>query len=222
MTKLEWALGILLVILLLVVAVLSFMFWFRTGNSAVNVTPNSATVIAQRADDIAPTPAYAGKTAQAAFVLAQPVAQAWQADARLWQASATFPQGASAEELKEGEIAWGFVFYAPGTGKTAVISVTGDQASLISEGSMQLDTPPLDISGWKLDSRDAVQLFLDAGGADFIAQEGITTLTMTLSLGNQSGNNRMEWLISLFATQNGRSFTMRIDATSGEILETTS
>jgi uncharacterized membrane protein YkoI len=30
----------------------------------------------------------------------------------------------------------------------------------------------------------------------------------------------LEWFASLFSNENGRSYSMRIDATSGEVLET--
>jgi hypothetical protein len=68
-----------------------------------------------------------------------------------------------------------------------------------------------------LDSPDAVKQFLEEQGESFMASAGVTTLTMMLSTDNQ--NDRIEWLVSLYATQTGGSLTMRIDATSGEILE---
>jgi hypothetical protein len=58
---------------------------------------------------------------------------------------------------------------------------------------------------------------LNEGGATFVNDEGPTTLIMTLTTANPSG--RIEWFTSLFAAQSGNSFTMRLDATSAEVLE---
>jgi hypothetical protein len=62
-----------------------------------------------------------------------------------------------------------------------------------------------------------IQQFLGQGGAEFMTSNGVTTLTMMLSTGNENG--RIEWLVSLFGDQTLNSLTMRIDATTGEILE---
>ena len=53
MNRLEWILGIVLVVLLLVVGVFSLTLWFRNDRTAVPNSAsaaNSATIIAQRAD----------------------------------------------------------------------------------------------------------------------------------------------------------------------------
>jgi hypothetical protein len=219
MNRLEWILGILLVVLLLAVVVLSFVFWFQPQARTAAGPPNSATVIAARADDIAPTSVFEGQTAKIAFATAQRRAQEWQSDAMLLSATATWPQGARQEELLTGETTWGFTFYAPSTGATATISVVEDKAQLVSQGTHQPASPPLDAGGWKLDSKEAIQSLLDEGGAGFISNEGVTILTMTLSTDNQYQNNRVEWLLALIAPQSGHTLTMRLDANSGEILE---
>lgn len=215
MNRLEWILGILLVVLLGVVAVLAVMFWIRPDASGPPA--NSATAIAQRANAIAPTPPFAGQTAKVAYAAALQKAQEWHDDAILVNASATWPQGTSQQDLLAGTTTWGFSFYSPQAASLATISVVDNQASLVSETAHQQPAPPLEASGWNLDSRDAIQQFLSEGGVNFIGNNGITTLTAMLSLDNP--NNRIEWLLSLFATQTERSFTMRIDATSGEVLE---
>ena len=73
-----------------------------------------------------------------------------------------------------------------------------------------------DLTAWNLDSRDAIDRFLQEGGADFMNSEGITSLTMTLTADAENG--RIQWLIQLTATQSLRTLTMQIDATSGEIV----
>ncbi|MCB8979550.1 MAG: hypothetical protein H6657_19240 [Ardenticatenaceae bacterium] len=131
MNRLEWILGIILVVLLVVVGVLSLTLWFRNDRTAVpNSGPaaNSATIIAQRADDIAPTPLYDGRSAIVAYASALKAAQAWQTDAQLMQAQATWPQGSTPDQLLRGEESWGFTFYSPSSQRIGVFSVVEDNA----------------------------------------------------------------------------------------------
>jgi hypothetical protein len=221
MNRLEWILGIVLVVLLLVVAVLSLTFWFRNDRTAVpQPASNSATIIAQRADDIAPTPQYDGRSAIVAYAAAQNTAQEWQSDAQLLTAQATWPQGSTAEQLLKGEESWGFTFYSPAAERIAVFSVVEDTAAKVSEGDHQQTDPLLSVSGWNLDSQDAIEIFMAEGGNTFLAEQGVSTMTMALMASDAEVNGRLEWQISLFSLQSGQAFTMRLDATSGEVLST--
>jgi hypothetical protein len=67
-----------------------------------------------------------------------------------------------------------------------------------------------------VDSYEAVQTLLNAGGADFMDRHGVTTLTATMS--TDTADNRVEWFLSLFSVGDGKSFTIFIDAASGEII----
>ncbi|MCA9925431.1 MAG: hypothetical protein KC419_04445 [Anaerolineales bacterium] len=218
MNRLEWILGVMLVVLLLVVAVLSLLFWFRPDPSTAD-PQNSATVIAQRADDIAPTSVFEGQTAKLAFVAARRAAESWQPDAQLLNASATWPQGATIQELLGGETTWGFTFYSPEGGKTAVISVVENNPQLIGEAPTAQTYTPIDITSWELDSNEAIQRLLEAGGSQFIQDEGVTILTMLFAADNLQETNQLEWLVSLISTQNGRSIDMRLNAITGEVIE---
>ena len=221
MKRLEWILGIILVVLLIVVAVLSLTFWFRNDRTSVSDPgSNSATIMAERADDIAPTPEYDGRSAIVAYAAAQKTAAAWQPDAQLLTAQATWPQGATADQLRRGEESWGFTFYAPAAQRIAVFSVVDDDVSLISEGDHEQTDPLLSASGWNLDSQDAIETFLAGGGNTFLAEQGVSTMIMALMASDIEGNGRLEWQLSLFSLQTGLAFTMRLDATSGEILAT--
>lgn len=208
-------------VLLLVVAVLSLTFWFRNDRTAVPApASNSATIIAQRADDIAPTPQYDGRSAIVAYAAAQDAALDWQPDAQILTAQATWPQGATAEQLLKGEESWGFTFYSPSVERIVVFSVVEDDVSLISEGEHQQTNPLLSASGWNLDSREAIEVFLAKGGNTFLAEHGVSTMTMALMASDVEENGRLQWQIALFSLQSGQAFTMLLDATSGEVLTT--
>jgi hypothetical protein len=218
MNRLEWILGIVLVVLLVVVVIFSLLLWFRPDPVAeFSGTPNSATVVAVRANQIAPTSVFEGQTAKIAFAAAQQQAIGWQADAALLNASATWPQGATPNDVLTGETTWSFTFYSLQSQRTALISVINNEANLLSSSEQELETLPLGANAWQLDSQEVIQQFLGQGGAEFMTSNGVTTLTMMLSTGNENG--RIEWLVSLFGDQTLNSLTMRIDATTGEILE---
>jgi hypothetical protein len=220
MNRLEWILGIMLVVLLIVVVVFSLLFWFRPDDGRpVAQSSNSATTIAQLADDIAPTSAFEGQTAKLAFVAARRVATAWQPDAKLLNATATWPQGATVDDLLTGETTWGFTFYSAESGNSATISVIENNAQLVTQGNAGNSYTPLDITGWDMDSDEAIRELLNSGGAQLINEEGITILTMALLADNLNQTNQLEWLVSLIATQSGRTVDLRINAHSGEVLE---
>ncbi len=220
MNRLEWILGIILVVLLLAVAALSLLFWFGPNKTQQVEGPsaNSATTIAQRADDIEPTPEFDGRTAKRAYAAAANEATLWQGDAQLLNATATFSQGATPEQLIDGETAWSFTFYSPASSQIALISVVEDNANLLSSNAYTAQNELLSVSGWNIDSSDAVQRVLQEGGRDFIASGANPTLTMALYAEDQEGNGRIQWEASLISLLNGNALILSIDATSGEIL----
>ncbi len=215
MNRLEWILGILLVVLLVIVAALSLVFWFRP-DAPTTASPNIAAEVAAYANQVEPTPVHAGHTAQIAYTAARETAVSWQNDAILLSARATWPQGMTEKELRQGETTWTFTFYSAAADKTALISVIDNKANIITQGTLKQPANAITPAGWHLDSSDAIDQLLEQGGTDFINREGITSLTMTLTTDPENG--RIQWLIQLAATQSLRLLTMNIDATSGEIL----
>lgn len=219
MSRLEWILGIILVLLLIVVAGLSLVFWFGPNTAVSGPAANSATIIAQRADDIAPTSVFEGDTAKVAYAKAQQTAVSWQADAKLLNATATWPQGANANQLSAGDASWGFTFYSPAAGQISTISVVAENAKLIAQRDHKPGNPILEATGWNVDSNEVIDLFLEEGGRQFLSEEGVTTLAMILHADDQADDGRMKWELNMINLQNGRGLKMKIDATSGEIVE---
>lgn len=207
MTRIEWFLSGLLVVLLLIVAGIAVLFWLQPDSQARS---NEAVAIA-------PTSTFFGQTAQVVHAIGQNMAQAWQPDAQLQKASATWPQGTDHAELRKGEATWSLTFYSPATQSIAVISVREGVATQTATNTVAQPLTLQDISGWKLNSDEAIQRLLDQGGTLFMNQNGVSTLTVALTTSGEGG--RIEWLLSLFAPQSSESFTMRLDASSGEVLE---
>lgn len=210
MTKVEWILGGVLVILLVIVAGLAVSLWIQPGAQNGEAPFVDA--------GVAPTPIYAGQPAMAAAVAANRQAQTWQSDAVLYKASATWMQGVDAGRLNSGASAWDFTYYSPETQAMASMSVADNVSGAVIPGPEQVVVTPLDVvGGWKVDSPEAVRILMEQGGSDFLAHEGVTAMVMTLT--TENGNGRLEWLIGLFAPQTENSLSIRLDATSGDVLE---
>lgn len=210
MSRVEWILGGLLVLLLAIVGVLALLLWFQPDVSQPPTVPTQAAVVA-------PTPVYVGQTALAASLAAQQQATVWQPDAQLYKADATWPQGASVSDLRKGASAWSFTYYSPGRLANAVFTVVDGESSLVTESAVQRPLQLQAATNWKVDSPQAIEKMLREGGEQFINREGITTLIMAMTTDGPDG--RSQWFISLFAPQTRHSFTMRLDADSGEVLE---
>ena len=206
LSRVEWILGGLLVVLLLIVAILAILLWIRPD------TPPATSRTGFES-----TPVYRGQTAQTALVMAQQAATTWQADAQLIKTTATWPQGLTKEDISSGRAAWSFTFYSPSSQTIAVLSIVDNQATLVSDNKVNRALDPRADIDWRIDSPEAIHRMLSEGGDTFLQGERITTLIMTLTTDNTSG--RIEWFISLFAQQTGRSFTMTLDATSGEVIQ---
>jgi hypothetical protein len=214
MSRKEWISGALLGVLL-VAGVISLLVAYLPAPAAPGNFPPGA--FNRAGTPVGPTPSFAGQTAKVAYAAAQNVALGWQNDATLLSATATWSQGAGRSELLPGENSWVFTFYAAGSGQTAVISVVAGQATLVRESQAAPPAVPLQATGWKIDSAAAVQSIMAAGGETFLKENPVSTLVATLS--TNGGDGRIEWFLSLFGNHSGRSLTILLDATSGELLE---
>lgn len=211
MSRLEWILGILLVVLLVAVLGISALIWFRPQTPALpeGLPPTRAAAVQP-----VPTSIYAEKTAMVAYATAQRALQDWYGDAVLLDATATWPQGVTETTLRTGEANWAYTFYSPAQSAMTLVTVRGDQASRIAENAYNQLTPLADTGSWLLDSQQAINKFMDEGAAQFLQNEGPSTMIMKLT----ATDNQMVWFMSLFANGSGRSFTMEMHANTGEVL----
>lgn len=207
MSRLEWILAAILSILLIAVVGLGLALWLRPG---IGTAPPLPTVDAP----VASTPGIARNTAILSYSIARAAARDWQPDARLARASATWTQGASREELLSGRATWDFTFFSTGAGTMAIISVIEEEAVLITEQAVDQEPALADVSGWQVDSPDAVTRLMQEGGEAFLRGAGVTTLTATLNAARENG--QIEWFLSLIPEYSGESLTMRINASNGE------
>jgi hypothetical protein len=213
MSRREWIVGALLA-LILVGGGLALLAAFGESAAPDRLPPGA---VNRAGVSVGPAPSFAGQTAMVAYAAARNAALAWQPDAGLTSATATWRQGAQRQELLPGQNSWAFTFYAPTAGRTAVIAVVDGQARLVSEGPGSLAAAPLEATGWRVDSPAAVAALMAAGGDAFLGDNPVSTLVATLSLGGNHG--RIEWFISLFGNHSDQSLSILLDATTGELLE---
>lgn len=154
-------------------------------------------------------------TAKEAYPVALEVAQAWQADAQLVSATASW-RDLTAEQLLEEDASWGFTFFAPQARQIRIVSVTGQGA----EGVESIDVPPTvriaDVALWEVDSPQVLRLFLDHGARDFLTQH--PGATVTLRLGPEEGGERVVWLAFGIYSADRSTMTLQVDASTGEVI----
>jgi hypothetical protein len=209
MSRSEWIIGLLAGLLISGIVIIFLVV--VTGGDTAEETAMQEIVAA-------PTSVFTGSTSMQAYELAKDEALRWQSDAVLLKADTTWPRGTSREKLLSGTTTWILGFYSPSSSSTANISVLDDQAKLVNQYDLGQPLSPKEVDQWRIDSGVAMYRLLDEGGEDFLSENGTSTLTMSLSTDNES--ERLEWFLLLFGTQAGNSLAMRLDASTGEVLET--
>jgi len=155
-----------------------------------------------------------------AFGLAHASAADWHSDAKMITGLNSWSEISSSQDLEKSVAdGWQYVFYSESTGEAATFSVGSDarvsQSQTYSVNGQLIPRPP---SEWQIRDDEAIAIFLDNGGREFMEQED--TVYMTMQLSTIAGGNRIEWLIAAVADNTGNSFTMWIDANTGDIVNT--
>lgn len=201
----EWAILFALVVLVLAVYGGLLLVITRRGGAEVEST-------APR-----PTPSRPVRTAQEAYPLAKEVAGVWQPDARLSHASGAWGGGVSPQELLEGETKWGFHFISAGARQFCVVSVVGGQGRVFESGSIPRVPLLLEVADWHVDSPQALSIFLDHGGRDFLAAHADADVHLRLLTSVENGT--LLWLAVGLSASDGLAHTVPIDAVTGAVVE---
>lgn len=196
MSRLEWIIGGLFGLVLVAILALGLILLQPEPASSPNIGDPIITV----------------QTAQSSYRDAAEAAAAWADDALLLSASASWPAGSAFAPI---EANWSFVFYSASRQATALFPVIGVQAAFLGARDAGTAYQPADISQWQIDSPEAVTELLKRGGQEFIENRGPAGLNLTLS-----SDGRFTWKASLIAAESGHTFTILLDANSGELLET--
>jgi len=160
------------------------------------------------------TSAKPGFTAKEAYPTAQEAAQAWQGDAQLVSANASW-RDLKPEELLEEEVSWGFTFFSPAARSIRIFSVTPQGTQGVESIEATPNTRVADVGLWQVDSPQVLTLFLDHHGRDFLAQH--PDATVSLRLGPAEGSEPLLWLAFGISSANRSTLTVQVDPSSGEV-----
>jgi hypothetical protein len=154
-------------------------------------------------------------TAREAYALASSEAQNWREDAQLVNATASWANVGSEEQLLR-DVAWGFTFFSPQSAETQIFSVTRMGAERAREMRGTSTAGMADVASWQVDSPEVVNLFLNHGGSDFLNQH--PGATITLRLGPEQDGSRLVWLAMGIQSADKATFVLQVDAGTGEVL----
>lgn len=156
-------------------------------------------------------------TAKRSYPVALQNAQAWQADAQLVSATASWREVDSEAELDK-EASWGFTFFSPRKRQLKIVAVTQQGAEEVETMDVPGQVHPVDADSWEVDSPRVLALFLDYGGRDFLAR--YPGATVTLRVGSEEGGERLVWLAFGIYSADRSTMTVQVDAKSGEVIGT--
>jgi hypothetical protein len=184
------------------------------GTLAVLIMAMSGTDSA--AEEPPPGPAV---TARDTYPAAVSEAQSWQSESQLVSATASWSNVRGGEDLREAP-AWGFTFLSPQTRKIRVVSVTPDGAEHVQTADAGPRTRGVEVSAWQVDSSEVVEIFLNNGGSGFLDQH--PGATVSLRVGLEEDSDRLVWYAMGIHSAERATLVIAVDATTGELLSTTS
>jgi hypothetical protein len=152
-------------------------------------------------------------SARSAYGPAERVAQAWQPDAGLVSAVASWPFS-DLDDLS-GPVDWTFSFFSPGTQRVYVINARQEQVTPIREALSPYPLPVVALDRWRVDSYQALSAWLDGGGGEFLQDHAIVDISVRL--GGDEG--QILWVVVGTDRGNQSAFAVRLDAADGSALE---
>jgi hypothetical protein len=145
-------------------------------------------------------------------------AQNWREDAQLVNATASWVNVASEEQLAE-DVAWGFTFLSAQSREAQIVSVTRLGAESARDMPSTATMRTADVTLWDVDSPQVVSLLLEHGGRDFLSQH--PGATISLRLGPEEESSRLVWLAIGIQSADKSTMVLEVDASTGEVLNDT-
>jgi hypothetical protein len=155
-----------------------------------------------------------GFTAKEAFPRALEAARAWQSDAQLVSANASW-RGLRPEELMAEEVSWSFAFFSPQARSVRIWSMTAQGAAAVETINASPKTRALESAAWEVDSPQVLTAFLNHGGSGFL--EANPEATVSLRLGPSEDGESPIWLAFGISSSNRSTLTVQVDPVSGEV-----
>jgi hypothetical protein len=152
-------------------------------------------------------------SARQAFERAQAAAHDWQGDAGLTSLSANW-SAARRDDLTGGPRSWSVAFYSPSAGQRRNFTLSSGSPRA-SEPERPPGLPPIiDLSQWQIDSQQALALFLEHGGGEFIDAHQPVSVSLVLAT---SENGRLQWIVVALDPATSEVHGVAIDAATGAV-----
>jgi hypothetical protein len=159
---------------------------------------------------IQPTSVWQGQTAREAYVPAEAAARGWAGDAQLVMATATWPPGSN---LQAGAATWTFTFFSAERQAIQLVSVIENRSALVSQKPLTEQPERINVESWQTDSHQVISRLLALGGHDFMNRNRGTTVILSLTT-----EERLGWEAVLFGVETGNTFSIMMDAETGEVV----
>ena len=154
------------------------------------------------------------QSARNLYALADQAARSWQKDARLVSASASW-LFVKVDDFS-APTNWTFQFFSPRTQKLYVVSASEAQVTVIRDTLSPYVLPAAPVGEWQLDSNQALSIWLNNGGGDFLAKHPIVDVSAMLQPPEEGG---LEWVVIGTVRDSQAVHLVRIDARSGALLQ---
>jgi len=163
----------------------------------------------------APPPFLLEEEAQARrfYPVAQQEALLWREDAQLASAGVVWDDLGPGGILKRDR--WTFEFYSPSEQRMAVIRMVDGKAERLRTALLPNRLPALPLERWQMDSSQALQIWWERGGGDFVRQHARISISLKLRMEPQG--TRLLWIVA--GSSSGQHSVVQIDAGDGTVLE---
>lgn len=192
MRRSEWIVGGILGLVVVAVITALLVYWLNSRPEDEVVDINNLEYV----------------TAIEAYNLALPVAREWSSDAALLTASAGWQPEV---DFTNGRASWTMIFYSAAESATSLISVTNARAQLIRSTPLFERLQPGDVSGWQVDSPEAISNLLQIGADEFMTLHAKVNLILTLD-----AQGTPTWKSTFLDTATKESYSLNITADTGE------
>jgi hypothetical protein len=158
------------------------------------------------------------ETAKEGYARVEGLAQEWQRDAALAAVTASW-HDATLETLR-GAPVWSFQFYSPTRQQVYVTTLVEGEAKGVRSTLVPYPLAAIPRDEWAVDTDRALEIWLDNGGAQLLAENpGRVELRLQLRVTDaDEGGSRLLWTVTGFVFETNRFRSLRIDATSGQVI----
>jgi len=201
---------LLLIVVVLGVVTLA-LYGYLFGSGALSLPGSRA---GQPPSERPPASTAGARDLWGAYEAALRVVRARASDAELVSTSARW-QAAAEEEVVAGTSDWTFVFYSAERGAVLDVIADGLGVQVVNESPVWSAPRVLGQGTWRAGPRDALVVFLEYGGRDFLREHGGLSLDLHLS---RVGDVGAAWTVVAVTPAGSARWGLQVAADSGRVV----